>query len=83
MKGNRQFLKRLSVLLAVCLSISVFYVLNVGPAVLIYRKFELTGHWFGSALEACYGPLEDYARSKSDKVFAELLTGYIDFWAGD
>ena len=83
MKSWHRHIKRALWIAALCASLFVFYVLSVGPAAWISKKFDLQGRPAGDAIRAFYRPLKIYADNNRDGIEVELLTRYVDFWEGD
>ena len=68
-------------LLAILFGVGGVYVLSVGPAVFIYQKFELQGHWTGTALAAFYDPVFNLAEKYGDTYPARLFDSYVSLCA--
>ena len=65
---------------ALCACLPVFYVLSVGPAILIFKKFNLDDGPIGDAIHAFYSPLRNYANKNPDRPEVKLLQRYANFW---
>src|SRR5687768_5237306 len=74
--------KRALWIVALCGCVPVFYVLSLGPAVLIVDKFDLYGRPAGIAAGVFYSPIERYASGHLANLEVQLLEKYLNLWAG-
>jgi hypothetical protein len=69
---------------AICACLPVFYILSLGPAVLIYDKLHLqSGGQLGGVLQTFYSPLVNYIENNRQRVEVKLMEAYIALWRGD
>lgn len=81
MNPSRKFWKGIWLVLLLCASLAVLYVLSIGPAEFVFEKLQLRGHRLGGALEAFYSPLIFYMEQNADEYPARVLMWYVDLWA--
>jgi hypothetical protein len=58
--------------------VPVFYVLSIGPAVLIFKTFNLEDRQIGEAMRVFYSPLKSYADKNRDRSEVKLLERYVE-----
>ena len=75
--------KRALWIVALSACLPVFYILSIGPAVMLYNKLGLRGSALGSAMGTFYSPVGNYIGDNQDRAEVGLLVDYIEFWEGD
>jgi hypothetical protein len=83
MKPWHRHLKRALWIAALCASVPVFYILSIGPAALIFDKFNLQGGLVGNALFMFYSPVESYMQNNRERFEVKLLEKYVKLWTGN
>ena len=82
MKGGRIFYERALWIVVLCALIPVFYVLSIGPAMMVFERSDfLKQNW--NLLMAFYSQIISYAEKNPTQIPAQLLLNYVGFWRRD